>query len=270
MSLIELVNQWEEVCLCPPWLVQYCGAKSGRSHSQHKYLSTRCSPRLNRFDLPRPRRLSPISSFTAIQAPCYLASSLADVIRFARLRLLMSQACSSTPVGPCRTYVVQVVLDASPVGPLLGPYVSSDYVAAYGSSRFPFVCFALSCFHYCLVALSFIFPSSLAMRLRVLPLFLTLRLLSCFDYHSFSAFNLNTERLSHTALRGQSPAGLSLSLFLLLSFPPSTGTYYLCIAQIVSTTRTRCINTRSTALPKGRQPWPHLSLHPFACISEQP
>jgi hypothetical protein len=55
-------------------------------------------------------------------------------------------------------------------------------------------------------------PRSLAMRLRVLPLFLTLHLLSRFDYHSFSTFNLNTEHLSHTTLRGLSPVGLSLSL----------------------------------------------------------
>ena len=80
-------------------------------------------------------------------------------------------------------------------------------------ARFPFVCFPLSCFRLGLVAHFFIFPSSLAMRLRVLPLFLTLRLLSRFDYYLFSAFNLNTERFSHTTLCGLLPAGLSLSLF---------------------------------------------------------
>ena len=137
-------------------------------------------------------------------------------------------------------------------------------------ARFPFVCFLLSCFRLGLVALFFIFPSSLAMRLRVLPLFLTLRLLSRFDYYSFSAFNLNTEHFSHTTLCGLSPAGLSLSLFP-FSFPHLLLVVYcLCIAYIVSTTRTRCINTRSTALPKDRQPWPRLSLHSFTCVSEQP
>ena len=127
------------------------------------------------------------------------------------------------------TQVVHVVIDASPVEPLLGPDVLSDYVAAYGFSRFPFVCFPLSCFRLGLVALFFIFPSSLAMRLRVLPLFLTLRLLSRFDYYSFSASNLNTERFSHTTLRGLSRRALTLA-FPLLLFPSSTSTYYLCIA----------------------------------------
>ena len=135
-------------------------------------------------------------------------------MRFARLRWPMPQACPSIPVGPCRTHVVQVVIDASPVGPLLGPDVLSDYVAAYGFSRFPFVYFPLSCFRLGLVPLFFIFPSSPAMRLRVLTLFLTSRLLSRFDYYSYSAFNPNTERFSHSTLRG-----LSLRRALTLTFP---------------------------------------------------
>ena len=48
-----------------------------------------------RLASPCPRRLSPLSSSTAIQAPCRLASSPADVMRFARLPWPMQQKRAS-------------------------------------------------------------------------------------------------------------------------------------------------------------------------------
>ena len=74
--------------------------------------------------LRRPSSLSSLSSFTATQAPCRLASSLADVLRFARIRWLTPQKHTPRYLSG---RVMHVVLDASPVGPLLGrPHVSSD------------------------------------------------------------------------------------------------------------------------------------------------
>ena len=133
-------------------------------------------------------------------------------MRFAHLRWLTPQKRAPRYLS---ARVIHVVLDASPVRPLLGRATCFiGHVAAYGFIRFSFVCFSLSCFHLNLVALFFSFPLiAIATRLLALPLFSTLRPLSRIDYHSFSAFNVDTERHSHTTPCGLSPAGLLLSPF---------------------------------------------------------
>ena len=184
-------------------------------------------------------------------------------MRFARLRWLTPQKRTPRYLSGRVMHVVLRV-DASPVRPLLGRATFFvGHVAAYGLIRFSFVSFSSSFLRLHLVALFFSFPLiDIAIRLLALPLFSTSRLLSRIDYHSFSAFNLDTELFTYDATRSVTGGTLTLT-FSLFSFPAST--YSLCVAYTVSTTRTRCINTSSPALPKGRQPWPPF-LSPFVCV----
>ena len=135
-------------------------------------------------------------------------------MRFTRLRWLTPQKRTPRYLSGRVMHVVLRV-DASPVRPLLGRATFFvGHVAAYGLIRFSFVSFSSSCLRLHLVALFFSSPLiDIATRLLALPLFSTSRPLSRIDYHSFSAFNLDTEHFSHTTPRGLSPAGLSLSPF---------------------------------------------------------
>ena len=136
-------------------------------------------------------------------------------MRFACLRWPTPQKrASQYPAGR----VMHVVLDASPVGTRSGQYASLDRLAAYRFTRSFFVCFP------CLPSVLVSFLSSLAFPTSPLPSdsgyrrsFLTSCRLSCFDYHSFSGSNLDTDRFSHTIPHGLLPAGLTSYLFVRLS-----------------------------------------------------
>jgi hypothetical protein len=163
---------------------------------------------------PPPSPLVPLVPLLVHRHSSPLSPRLKSCRRFAvRPHSLVdaTKAHPSNPVRPCHACRARRLASRAPAR---SATCFVGHVVAYGFIHFSFICFPLSCFRLSLVALFFSFPFiALAIRLLELPPFSTSHPLSRIDYHSFSAFNLDTERFSHMTPRGLSPAGLSLSPF---------------------------------------------------------